>query len=221
MAGLKTVGIIPTRLAMFRRRLRLDWNERVAEIAFVLGHVSARPGIRILDFGCVESLTPIFLASLGAVVVGVDLRNYEFEHPNFHFVRGDLLEVGLPPGAFDEIVAISAVEHAGLDVYGSSIDPEADRKVVREFHRLLRPSGRLLLTVPYGQRIVTKDLRIYDQTQLEHLLGSFAVEAHEFYVKAEDGSHWRHAPEKEAAGAGYDPVTGVTGVACIVAIKSG
>ena len=68
-------------------------SERIVEYPLVFQQF-AKMGKKvqtILDFGCVEDLLPIHLASLGYKVTGLDLRQYPFTHPNFEFVRADIL----------------------------------------------------------------------------------------------------------------------------------
>jgi len=64
-------------------------NERIIEYPFIFQNLNLRKGSKILDFGCWESKLSIELASLGFKVIGVDLNNYEFSHPNFKFIKGD------------------------------------------------------------------------------------------------------------------------------------
>lgn len=218
LGGLTWIGQIPTRL--FRSRLSVDCNERVIEIPFVLQRIGPVAGLRVLDFGCTDSVLSMYLATLGAAVVGVDLRDYEFEHPNFSFHRGDFLEQHLASGSFDAVVAVSAVEHCGMDVYGSETYASGDRRVVEEFRRLLKPGGRLLLTVPFGRRRTLRRYRIYDPPGLRELLAGFETVESEFYRKSPPGPYWVRVAEADCADAGHDRIAGPEGVALIVARKA-
>ncbi len=75
-------------------------------------------------------MLPITLATMGAQVVGTDLLDYEFEHPNFSFRKGDFLDAEFPTAHFDAVVAISSVEHVGLGSYGSPRYDKGDVSVV-------------------------------------------------------------------------------------------
>ena len=214
LAAVKTVETVSARL--FQSRLSPDYNERIVEYAFALRMLGpAVSTMRILDFGCSESILPITLATIGAEVVGADIRDYEFKHPNFSFRKGDFLDAEFPDAHFDAVVAVSSVEHVGLGSYGSRVYGSGDVAVVREFRRILRPEGSLLLTVPFGKRRVDSNQRIYDSKQLSELLAGFSVVDREFYRKASEGSFWRRCSEEESCEAGYDAVGGARGVALL------
>lgn len=218
LASIKTISVLPRKL--FQKSLIIDCNERIVEIPFVLQNLASVEKWKILDFGCAESLMPIFLASRGAEVIGVDLREYEFQHPNFSFVKGDFLSKKYKEESFDAIVAISAVEHCGLNVYGSEQYEKGDRKVIQQFRKILKPNGLLVLTIPFGKDYVDDELRIYDSKQLSDLLKEFQIEKKEFYKKSDDLTYWYRCSEKECSTAGIDPVTGVQGVALLLCRKA-
>ena len=214
LASLRTIESLPQ--GLFSSYLLPDYNERIVESPFViraLGPVVS--GMRILDFGCGESLLPITVATMGAEVVGVDLLDYAFEHPNFSFRKGDFLDTGFPDTHFDAVVAVSSIEHVGLGSYGSRVYERGDVEVVREFWRVLRPGGSLLLTVPFGKRRVDANQRVYDSEQLDELIGGFSVVEREFYRKASKGSFWLRCTEDEARLAEYDSTGGPRGVALL------
>ena len=213
----KAIAKVPT--TFFRSQLRVDCNERIVEIPFVLQNLASPSGMRILEFGCAESVLSIYLATQGAQVVGADLRDYEFSHPNFSSLKGDFLDNDLPGQSFDAVVAVSALEHSGLGVYAGRRYNDGDLKVIREFARILKPNGLLLLTVPFGDRYIDDQLRVYDPQQLAELTQGFSVLRRQFYRKATDGTHWIAARAEECSLAGYDPITGVQGVALLLCEK--
>src|SRR3989442_9806581 len=94
---------------MVRWNYDLVTAERIVEVPFVLRHLDAPPGSRILDFGCSESPVALHLASLGYQVLAVDLRPYPFPHPNLTVIRGDFLAATLPASSVHVVIALSAV----------------------------------------------------------------------------------------------------------------
>ncbi len=108
---------------------------------FLLG--SVRPGQRVLDLGCGEGAFAAALAAAGVNVLAADLaeeplRRARKDHPGLEL---ELLSAEsaweLPDAAFDAVWAGEVIEHV-LDTSGW----------MSEVRRVLRPSGRLLLTTP-------------------------------------------------------------------------
>jgi SAM-dependent methyltransferase len=75
------------------------------------------------------------LAGFGeiAAVLGLD---------NITYMQGDVRELQFDGQTFDRVVSISVIEHVSPEEGG-------DTSALREVERVLRPSGELLMTVPY------------------------------------------------------------------------
>jgi SAM-dependent methyltransferase len=209
-------------LSIFRKGYEVFTNERIVEIPFVYKYLNLPIRARILDFGCSESMVSIELASLGYDVTGVDLNDYALTHPNFRFVKGNFLNNTFSEESFDAVVAISAVEHCGLpDAYGSEEFSNGDRKIVEEFHRVLKKGGRLIMTVPYGERALVLGAygqRIYDADSLCSLLKRFKI-VKEQYFMGMDRKQWLPVAKEELARVDSVSKGFVQGVACIVGEK--
>jgi SAM-dependent methyltransferase len=190
-------------------------NERIVEYPAVFRLL--RPTGRVLDVGCVSSRLPLQLASLGYEVHGVDLRDYPLSHPAFTFHKLDLLRGPLPfsPDSFDIVTAISSIEHFGLGGYGEGDDPMGDRRAMDALRGVLKPSGQLILTCPFGQRGLTSKHRIYDEPALRHLLSGFEIARSLFFARR-NGS-WHPAPQAEVARLPSPdlPVRGVAILDCV------
>jgi SAM-dependent methyltransferase len=148
-----------------------DSNERLLEIPFVLHAVLATDSRRVLDVGCRESLIPIHLASMGCDVTGLDPRPYGFAHPNLLFVQAGI-EHFYTEIPFDAVIFLSTIEHIGVGSYGQASDGRGDMIAMASARRLLRPGGRIILTVPFGRVGVNEFERTYDVAGLTELLGS-------------------------------------------------
>lgn len=60
----------------------------------------------------------------------------------------------VPSSICDSVSCLHALEHFGLGRYGDPIDPEGYIKGLRSLTKLLRPGGKLLLSVPIGHECI-------------------------------------------------------------------
>jgi SAM-dependent methyltransferase len=172
----------------------------------------------ILDVGCCESRLAETLAILDAFkeVWGIDIRPY----PNapFRFIQEDIRRTSLPTRYFDQIVAISTIEHVGMKAYGNSwLDPVyGDRMAVLEMFRILKDNGYMYITLPYGKSLGDYWIRYYNRTTLDNLF--FGLDYSPTYYR-KLGNEWVECSEEEAAqmpsGEGALPQA----IACVMVVK--
>ena len=116
-----------------------------------------RPGMTVLDLGCGEGRHAFEAYRLGASVVALDRGVSEVattkrwlgaiaeageapETARFEVVRGDLLALPFPDASVDRVIASEVLEHI----------PD-DATAMAEIFRVLKPGGRVAVTVPrYG-----------------------------------------------------------------------
>jgi SAM-dependent methyltransferase len=98
---------------------------------------------RVLDVGCGDGMRT--LANLPADAVGLDLsrRGLELAAGNVPnpLVQGDMVQLPFADESFDGITAYHAVFH---------VERTTHPAVYREFARVLKPGGRVLMTVGQG-----------------------------------------------------------------------
>src|SRR5262249_27163431 len=115
----------------------------------------------VLDVGC-GSKPYLELFPNASTYVGCDVRTSSHDHALSRvdrFYDGQTLPFG--DASFDWVVSFETLEHV--------FEPEA---MLREFHRVTRPEGMLLLTVPFcwDEHEIPNDFGRYTSFGLTHVL---------------------------------------------------
>jgi ubiquinone/menaquinone biosynthesis C-methylase UbiE len=142
--------------------------------------------------------------------------------------RADVRQMPYPDDDFDIVTCVSTLEHIGRDNahYCVAAPPDTvdgDLAALREMRRVLKPTGRILITVPFGRLDIRSWQKQYDIEAWQTLLRRAELRAveTEFYRYAADG--WRRAGGPgELADNGYQAMgaPGATGVCCAALSKS-
>ena len=194
------------------RRERLSWlqapagtDERVIEIPWVLSRLVASGRVLEVGYAFAEAAYLAGLLRAGVELVGVDLAEREVD--GVERVVADVRALPLADASIDQVLLVSTLEHVGADNTGYGLAAESDPgsrvDALRELGRVLRPGGRLLVTVPLGEPGDHGWYRLDDVpgwTRLFESAGLF-VEEQEAYELTDDG--WRAAPAFRAEGVGY------------------
>jgi SAM-dependent methyltransferase len=160
-----------------------EWERRRA---LLLGE--ARAGERVLDLGCGAGRFVAALREAGADPVGVELAEAALERAGRNAPGADLRLLE-PDGSLP-------LEHASVDLVWCSevLEHVADTAhLLLEARRVLRPGGRLLVTVPFHGRVkaaligllrfdrhfdpLGQHLRFYTRSSLERALRESGYEA--------------------------------------------
>ncbi len=176
-------------------------TSKTVEYEFVMKNISSK-GRRILDVGSTGSLLPLKLAKQGHNVYSIDSREYHERHPNLTFVKGDILKKVFPDDFFDLVVCVSTIEHIGVGAYGDPQCEDGDRLAVKEFGRILKQGGTLLLTAPFSGEYrvlpwMSSYERVYDYDRLQSLFEGWAIQMEKYYIPKK-AKNWVKASRKEA-----------------------
>jgi hypothetical protein len=172
-------------------------GDRCIEWEWVVRHLPAPPA-KVLDIGCVDSITAGLAAVKGLDVTGVDLRTNPFTLPNLRFIRGSVEDADLPGAPYDCIVLCSTIEHVGLGGrYGETSREQADRRVMRRLVGCLGESGTVVVTIPVGRSaLIAPYHRIYGEADVAALFDGLTVVESGFWKKT--GPAWNPVAPAEA-----------------------
>lgn len=165
-------------------------DQRTVEYPFLfenlpyLHSVPQDPKPKLLDVGCVESELTLKLAELGKYdVFAIDIRDYDTKELPIKFVKGDIRNPLFPKNFFDIIIAISTIEHIGLDWYDNKwMDKNGDVEAMHAIQRILKPSGVLIMSVDAG-KLGTKWFRAYNQHNINRLVAGWNVVKMKWFEK--------------------------------------
>lgn len=139
----------PGREALVRVAVPLD-PSRYLELPFVRDELDAKPGDRILDLAS-PKLLAVRLALDGVEVMSVDLlasevglwRRLAGGVPGLRFELADGRSLPFADGSFDGAYSVSVLEH---------VPDGGDEAALAELARVVRPGGRLVLTLPHAPK---------------------------------------------------------------------
>jgi SAM-dependent methyltransferase len=177
------------------------FGDREIEWSFVISRLPNGPG-EVLDFGASFGNLSIAAAQRGFHVLALDLdpERFPWKHPSVEFLQADLLKVDLPAEHFDFILNCSSVEHVGLQGrYGVAADEtDGDLEAMSRYRKLLKPNGRMLLTIPCGRdAAIAPWHRVYGERRLPKLLHGFETVEEEYWAKKND-NRWNRCDRATA-----------------------
>ena len=136
------------REAVIRVVVPLD-PSRYLELPETLAELGAQPGERVLDLAS-PKLLAVVLARRGAEVTSVDQLESEIDswrkltvgEPRLSFQVGDGRSLPFGDASFDHAYSASVLEH---------IPEPGDEEALRELARVVRPGGRVVITLPHAR----------------------------------------------------------------------
>lgn len=208
-------------------------TERVIEIPWALAKYNGEQ--RVLEVGCsFASENPEYIEGLLSLNIpelhGIDVSSVDA--PGFIKKTADIRESGYETGFFGFILCISTLEHVGKDnvkyykpiaelphARPSSLRPDVEALV--EMLRILKPDGKLIVTVPFGKFVDYGWFTHYDLQAISILFQSIPAARinAEYFKYTQDG--WTPCAAAELAQTSYggNGAPAAAGLACFEITK--
>ena len=102
----------------------------------------------------------------------------------FGLIKGEAQAIPAENESYDCVVSLHAMEHFGLGRYGDTIDYYGDQKGLKEFHRVLKKDGKLILSIPCGFNTIIRfnKERIYHPSVVDEMLDNCGFNLQEGFV---------------------------------------
>lgn len=151
-ATAKDFAALNGHLGLGRKLRGLDYV-RCLEFPLVYNLLQLEPGMKVLDAGSRTSVFPLFITQhndvemhatdLDPEIDGLSQLAAKLPNPKGKLVvkQADLRKLPYDDNTFDRITVISVIEHVP--------DP-GDTEGARDLARVLKPGGKLIITVPFG-----------------------------------------------------------------------
>jgi len=204
LLAMKTGRPLPTRYG-------IGFDERVVEFPWTITRDLTGA---VLDAGSTLNHPHVLIRLRPRVdelhVVTLAPEQQAYPYLDVSYLYADLRELPVQDATYDRVVSISTLEHVGMDneQYGDptprSADAPADlAEAIGELRRVLRPGGKLFLTVPYGAPADLGWQRIFDADGIAEIADAFgsAPESAEYFAYSRRG--WARSTPRDAAGAVY------------------
>jgi len=174
-------------------------DERVVEYPWAISRIPAVEEASLLDAGSTLNFKEIVeahaLQNKSMTFVTLSPEAFCFWEKGISYLFADLRDLPLRDSSFDTITCISTLEHVGMDnsIYttdgrykeGKKFDFE---KAIREFKRVLKAGGKVLITVPFGKYRSFGYFQQFDSSLVARVLEVF--EPKDFHV-----TYYKYAKE--------------------------
>jgi SAM-dependent methyltransferase len=163
------------------------WMTRAWEYPWALLNSHISPITKMLDVGSGHSLFPLYLAQKSRNVDSMDTDERQIKilcpvladilKVKVNYFVGDAVNLSAKDDTYDYVFCISVIEHLEEEVEnGIPINRHTnklDRKAIKEFIRVIKPGGKVILTLDYASPHISR--RSFDFDYVKDLIDEFSA----------------------------------------------
>ncbi len=173
--------------------------DRDLEYPWVIKHIDIKEG-KLLDIGSTVGIMLKELLPQGLEIYCLDLNVRAKIDSSIKFSTGDVRSTDFKDNLFNTITCISTLEHVGVEGrYKVKKDEFGDIKAMKEMLRILKPGGKLVLTVPYGAKDMLPFNKLYNKERLSELFKGYNLKVSEYLRFNSKYKLWLSTTEADAA----------------------
>jgi len=199
-------------------------SERAIEYPFLLSCLPADGG-RLLDAGSAlnhhELLSMPWAKDFDIHILSAGPEKECYYQQGISYLYADIRDIPTRDNYYDVVVCCSTLEHVGADnsIYGGAKENDiyAYIPAVWEMHRVIRPGGTFILTVPYGMYQHHGWFQNYSRSLLVDALFPFAennaTERYDIYEISPTG--WQRVKESFAIYQLHEHRAGAVACVCV------
>ncbi len=199
------------------------FDERVIEYPWVFSRLSKQKA-QLLDAGSVLNFDYILDQSnlkekkITISTLAPERNCYWFK--NISYVFEDFRQSCFKENHFDEIICLSTLEHVGLDndvytagaesgIRGEALGESLTQKsgsflqAISELKRILKPGGKIYLSMPYGRHVNHGWLQVFDSKMVDEIYSQFSSSSILEWIFIYTPKGWKISNRDEAKNALY------------------
>lgn len=174
------------------------WMVRLWEYPWAILNSDVLPNSKILDVGSGHSLFPLYLAQRSDHVDSMDTSEKQMKilcpglaailELKVNYFIDDATNLSAEDNTYDYVFCLSVLEHLEEEMEnGIPINRHTnklDRKAIREFLRVIKPGGRVILTLDYASEDISQ--RSFHFDHVKDLIGEFRANLLEPFDKFDE-----------------------------------